>query len=304
MPLPQNTLNNHAFNSINPYVRRAYYHTLSPNYVIAPRIIYDYELLYIKSGEAIITIEGREYHSSTGDFFIFKPGQAHSIQVGREPLIQPHIHFDLIYQEDSSTIPVSYKPEASMTPQELAYIRPDITSQLFSPFPNYVRLTNPLYVEQLLFDVITAFNKPELYPEIQVKWRFLRLLDQILCEMTWMNSDHKNLKSERAQQIKLYLEHHVDQPVTMADLTAVYHLEASYISRIFKKTYGISPIRFHRLNRIKCAEEMIHYTNLSLTDIADQFGFISVQDFSRAFQRIKGVSPSSLRQQSAKDPLE
>lgn len=300
MPLPQNTLNNHAFNSINPYVRRAYYHTLSPYYVIEPRIIYDYELLYIKSGEAMITIEGTDYRATTGDFFIFKPGQAHSIQVGGKPLVQPHIHFDLIYQEDSSSIPVSYKSEASMTPEELTYIRPDITGRLFSPFPNYVRLTNPLYTEQLLFDVITAFNQPELYPEIQVKWRFLRLLDQILCEITWMNSDHESLKSERAQQIKFYLEHHFDQPITMADLSSVYHLDASYISRIFKKVYGISPIRFHRLSRIKRAKEMIHYTNLSITDIADQFGFVSVQDFSRTFQRVEGVPPSSLRQNQQK----
>ena len=115
-----------------------------------------------------------------------------------------------------------------------------------------------------------------------------------------MRSEHKNLKNERARQIKLYLEHHADQPISMSDLAEVYHLDASYISRIFKKTYGVSPIRFHQLNRIKRAKEMIHYTNLSLTDIAYQFGFTSVQDFSRAFQRIEGVPPSHLRQPQEK----
>ena len=294
--IPKNLFTNHDLNSINPYVRRAYYDTMNPSKEIKPRIIYDYEILYIKSGMPTITIDGTEYNGKPGDFFFFKPRQKHSIVLNNITLVQPHIHFDLIYQEDSPTIPVSFIPEEDMTPEELAYIRPDITDQFLSPFPNYIRLTNPLYVEQLLFDVITAYNKPELYPEIQVKWRFLRLLDQILCEMTWMRSKHKDLKNERAHQIKLYLEHHADQPMSMDALAKVYHLDASYISRIFQKTYGVSPIRFHQINRIKRAKEMIYYTNLSLTDIAYQFGFSSIQDFSRAFQRIEGVPPSRLRQ--------
>ena len=298
--IPKNRYTNHLLNSINPYIRLAYYDTMNPPQEIKPRNIYDYEILYIKSCKPTITIDSTQYNAQSGDFFFFKPRQKHSIVLNNTTLVQPHIHFDLIYQEDSSAIPVSYKPEEAMTPQELAYIRPDITDQLFSPFPSYVRLTNPLYVEQHLFDVITAYYTPELYPEIQVKWRFLRLLDQILCEITWMRSEHKNLKNERARQIKLYLEHHADQPISMSDLAEVYHLAASNISRIFKKTYGVSPIRFHQLNRIKRAKEMIHYTNLSLTDIAYQFGFTSVQDFSRAFQRIEGVPPSHLRQPQEK----
>ena len=57
---------------INPYVRKAFYDRLMPHQVIGERIIYDYELLYIKSGRCVVTIEDQQYETQPGDLYFFR----------------------------------------------------------------------------------------------------------------------------------------------------------------------------------------------------------------------------------------
>lgn len=292
----ENRFHNDLMHRINPYVRFAKYDTLAPHHVIRERMLYDYELVYIKSGKVTITIESKRYDAKIGDFFLFKPGQPHSFTVHDEPLVQPHIHFDLIYQgETSIRSPISRKHTDRMSDAEKALIQEDISGMFFSDFPSYFRIQNPLYMEQLLYDVISAYQQPNLFPEIHVSGCFMRLWEYLLSEIYWQRAEHVSICKERADNIRLYLEHNADHKVTMEELSSYFHIDRSYISRIFKASYGISPIRYQLLFRLSKAKELLRYTNISIGAIAEQLGFSTQQDFCRAFQRIEGVSPSVFR---------
>ena len=283
--------------SINPYIRYANYSVIPPHDRVDARVLYDYEIIYIKSGYADIRIGSREYQARQGDLFIIKPGIEHSIEVQDEALVQPHIHFDLIYQPNFSvTLPISFKNRDEMTPEEKDKIQQDVTKKFFFDFPEHLSINNPLYIEQLIFDVIYAYESPEIFNELRLKWQFLRMLDQLLNEINWQQGTHGNLITERARLIKLYLERHLDRRITLEELAEVYHLDKSYISRCFHKVYGDSPIHYQLLLRLNRAKGMVLYTNLSLSDIAERNGFSSLQDFSRAFRRIENRSPSEFRQ--------
>lgn len=56
---------------ITPYIRRAWYGTLLAGAQIGPRLIFDYELLYIKDGVCTLTVEDRVYAHKKGTFFFF-----------------------------------------------------------------------------------------------------------------------------------------------------------------------------------------------------------------------------------------
>lgn len=298
MQVEPNLFTNDLLCSINPYIRLAWYDTMAPHTVIAERVIYDYEIVLIKSGIARITVENESYEAKCGDIFFFKPGQRHSFLVYSDKLVQPHIHFDFSYKSGfSSAIPISFKNFNAMTPHERDMIQPDITESFFSPFPSYIRLGNPLLIEQMIFDVINAYNMPGIFPEIRLKGLFFMLLVQLLCEIGWLHRNQNMQKNEWIKELKLYLEHHMDRSVSLKELSQLYHVDKSYISRIFSATYGISPIRYHLLTRIEKAKDMIIYTNLSLTSISEQTGFNTLQDFSRTFRRVEGVPPSALRRQ-------
>lgn len=292
-----NIYRNAFLHGINPYIRYANYSTLPPYDQVKVRVLYDYEIIYVKSGHADVRIGNRQYKARQGDLFFLKPGVEHFIQVYEEPLVQPHIHFDLIYQPNFSvTLPVSFKNVDQMTEEEKSRIQQDVTHRFFVNFPEYIRINNPLYIEQLIFDVIYSYDSPEMFNELRLKWQFLRMLDQLLNEINWQQGTHGNLITERARLIKLYLERHLDRRITLEELAEVYHLDKSYISRCFHKVYGDSPIHYQLLLRLNRAKGMVLYTNLSLSDIAERNGFSSLQDFSRAFRRIENRSPSEFRQ--------
>jgi AraC-like DNA-binding protein len=66
----------------------------------------------------------------------------------------------------------------------------------------------------------------------------------------------------------------------------------------FKELYGTTVHRFLMQERLRKAQMMIQYSDVSLKSIAYTVGFKSMPHFSRAFKNRYGYSPSALRKKS------
>lgn len=292
------------YENISPYIRVAWYSTLPAGRLIKPRVIFDYEILYIKEGSCVITVEDQVYHPVVGDIFLFRPNQRHSIYVSEDSyLVQPHIHFDLQYFEDAADVFVSFKSFDEMDEREKSFFRPDILPDFLDPFPVYIHLHNPKIIEQMLVDVIYAHNNVSLLPELNEKWLFLRLFYQLLFEITIANTDHRNVQHETALRTKLYLEQNVCKNITLDELTHMCNTSKSYLIKVFKDAYRTTPARFHMLQRINRSKYLLKCSNLSISEIAVSLGFDGVHSFSRCFKKYEGVSPSEFRNQTTAHPI-
>ncbi len=69
----------------------------------------------------------------------------------------------------------------------------------------------------------------------------------------------------------------------------------SRFSSIYKATYGIAPIEDLIRTRIGHAEQLLRYSNMAISEIADAVGFASLYYFSRTFKKQIGTSPSEYR---------
>lgn len=282
--------------SLSPYVRVAWDHTMFPPARIKERALFDYELLYIKSGEIKVTIEQQEYHGLPEDLFLFKPGQHHTIELlNNKPLRQPHIHFDLVYQTDSPLIKTSFKPIRAMSDQERRMIREDVTLTMTHPLPNHLRLRKPLVVEKLLFDMIREHENKHPHYETAANGLFLQLWSELMREHLW--SSHSALSAQwlQLERVKTYLSSHPEREVSLDELTAVSHLSKYYLCRLFKKAFGIGPVQYHLMIRLEQAKRLIQFTDMPIHQIAAQFGFQSIHAFSRSFRNMEGVPPSYYR---------
>lgn len=278
-----------------PYIRRAWYNTLQPNEDIHERVIFDYELLYVKSGRSIITVENQEFICNKGDIFIFRPRQKHAIRVAfDEPLVQPHIHFDLTYSKDRKEVPVNYSSMIDLSEKEKTYFREDILDQFISPFPSHFHPHSSSFIEQMLFDLIYTYSSTSPWRDIALSRIFLQLWEQVLNEISYDRHRITN-RSDIARHIKTIIEQNVTHTLSLSELSEMTHFSRSYISRVFQESYDISPMRYHSMLRIQKARSMIQLTNMSLSEIASELGFESLQDFSRVFKRYDGMPPSALR---------
>lgn len=64
----------------------------------------------------------------------------------------------------------------------------------------------------------------------------------------------------------------------------------------------MGPIQYHQLSRLEKAKEVIQFTHKPIATIAEEFGFESLQSFSRAFKNMENVSPSFYRPKNRANP--
>lgn len=282
---------------ISPYIRRAWFDTMDCNGFIPERVIFDYELLYIKEGKCSIRVEDRTYTPQPGDFFLFRPKVTHAIQVSADtPLIQPHIHFDLCLQPDSSEVPVSMLPLDRIPPEQHRYFRPDMLADLISPMPDFIHIDNLKYAEGLMSDVIYLHtNKVTILDAMREKTLFLQLLHYILGEMQLLSHRRAGDMSATAQRVKTFLDLNSHRSLTLDMIADKCYISKCYMVSIFTDTYGVSPIKYHQQQRINEAKYMLKLTTLSISEIAAHLGFDSLRSFSALFVRMEGMSPTEYR---------
>ena len=92
-----------------------------------------------------------------------------------------------------------------------------------------------------------------------------------------------------------HVEANLHRPLPLRELAACAGLGVSRFSELFRRSVGASPGQHVRTLRLRRAELLLAYSELSVKQVARQLGFGSEALFSRAFKRHAGVSPSRFR---------
>ena len=95
-----------------------------------------------------------------------------------------------------------------------------------------------------------------------------------------------------------YLEHHLDEPITLDELTGLTGLSASTLNRAFRRAVDLPPLAYHLRLRLRRAGDFLRGTDLSVTEIAGRCGFDDANYFARQFRNAMGVSPSGYRKRN------
>lgn len=104
-----------------------------------------------------------------------------------------------------------------------------------------------------------------------------------------------NRVSKECAMIKRYLDANYAQNITLDSLAEHTHLSKFYLSRIFSRCLGMSPINYLNQKRIQMAKEILVQTDRPLIQIAANIGFTSPSYFSQIFKKATGISPSQYR---------
>lgn len=97
------------------------------------------------------------------------------------------------------------------------------------------------------------------------------------------------------RNIQAYVEEHLSEPLTLAELAREAGLSEFHFARMFKQSTRLAPHQYVMQRRMVRAETLVRHSPLSLTDIAMACGFSSASHFSNRFKAMRGVTPSQLR---------
>ena len=112
------------------------------------------------------------------------------------------------------------------------------------------------------------------------------------------NGDEGDRYENRLNQINNYINSNYDQPISMKELSEKLYLSNGYLSRFFKKNYGMSFANYLTNVRILHAVDELLYTDIPVTRVAYDCGFTSAALFNKVFKKSYGLTPTEFRKRA------
>lgn len=94
-----------------------------------------------------------------------------------------------------------------------------------------------------------------------------------------------------------YLINHLDEPLTIRQLSAQFHISATVLKSCFRQRYGAPLHQYLREHRMARAAELLVSTEQSVLQIALAVGYGSPSQFGAAFKAHYQMTPSQFRRQ-------
>ncbi|MGB0416085.1 MAG: helix-turn-helix domain-containing protein [Coraliomargarita sp.] len=116
-------------------------------------------------------------------------------------------------------------------------------------------------------------------------------ITRIIRDSDSVYADHPEM-----QLIVDFIKARYREKLTMGDIAAVAGISVSSQERLFKKTFGITPLMYLRRTRLHAACRQLRETATPLAAIAIDCGFNDASSLSRAFRQELKITPLKYRQ--------
>jgi len=93
----------------------------------------------------------------------------------------------------------------------------------------------------------------------------------------------------------LFMQQSLSKPLTLNSIAQHVNLSVSFFSSKFKQETGYSPIEYFSYLRVQRACQLLHFTELRISEVASQIGMDDPLYFSRLFKKQMGLSPLQYR---------
>ena len=112
-----------------------------------------------------------------------------------------------------------------------------------------------------------------------------------------MVRDHEALYADHPEMRRIvdFVRKHYREKISMADLAELAGISVSSQERLFKKTFGLTPLMYLRRTRLNAACQRLRDTKDGLSAIAVECGFNDQTNMTRAFRLELNITPLKYR---------
>lgn len=218
------------------------------------------EVLYFLEGKASVAMEGDRLQVAPFDLIVYPPGVRH-----RETLdltSRQEIVCFWLELGSRATLPFSFK--LADDDGELGWLCRNIHKNHFWKGERFRELEDHLVRSLLLF------------------------MEQRLAA----SASSRNVALDRC---RAYIDEHCAEDIDVEKLARVACVTPSYLSRLFKKNLGTTPMRYRNAVRIEKAKHLLLVKSVFVEEIADALGFEDPKHFSQLFKSLTSMTPSQFR---------
>lgn len=268
---------------------RPWHHTFRLTQDWFRKYLTDFDFWYVYHGEAYLRDANNHTHTlRQGTSLLMKPGSIFDVwQKPGSDFATRYFHFKL-FDKQQQPVP----PDAVDLP-----LINDMAA-----YPHFDTLTHRM-------NNLIALDQQTVAPELSIQSRqtISAMLKSLLMDyhlatrmklvytLNGVEDSHYNIAMNLLSQVH-------ENPAGF-DLDAYTHqmeYSADHLRRIVKRAVGRTPHQLIIEAKIKRAQLLLHESDITVSDIADQLGYANVHYFSLQFKQIAGVSPSQYRQKKQK----
>lgn len=257
------------------------------NHSYGPQIRDHFLLVYIKEGNAILTVRSKHYTLSKGQLLCMFPGEKIYYTATEESVMSSlwvgvygsHVDFYLKNLGIKREYPIYNCP------------KPEETENAIEKIIELADLNNiygKMSIIARLYDFFASLynTTAEQFSNIVPAWDI-------------QNTDNHEIeyRSENLyiREAENYIRFHYDSNISIQFIAKTLNLSCEYFSRLFKAETGMTPQDMIMSYRIKKACVLLKSTSLPIAEIASCVGIHDQRYFSKLFKSKKNCTPSQYR---------
>ena len=253
----------------------AYYDSTRP---IAHHWHREDEFLFMVSGRAIYTINGRRIDLKKGDSVFCAGRGLHS----------------LIAEKNQT-----FRFKAVVCSRKYLFGESDKCTNYFNKDLNiYYDKNTPAeaQITERVNEICGPFEQRAYGYELEVKGKLIGLYSRIISEkLVEKDSIQKLTSNNNLLSAITHIHNNFSNKLYARDLAGLTGYSVPYFEKFFKKHVGMTPSEYIMMYRLNFAGELLKETNKSITEIAHECGFNNVSFFIREFKKDYSVTPNKYR---------
>ncbi len=253
--------------SLPIYVTQICMNFREANLISRPNGHEDHQISVCRRGHGVFNCHGQSYKIMPGDIFYFAPFVPHSYSAqSEEPWIVDFVNFRMgsssLLVEDQHFVCRSGNPK-------------------FSP-----------WIRQMYH----LLEGSGIYPQMEASKILHQAVIELAEEYCRLSPGSTAPKNSPIDTVIHFMESNFDKDISAEDLANRIGVSVSYLCRIFKNSYHLTPLQYLILLRISKAKEyMSRYPDKSIREISRLCGYHDSSYFGAEFKRITGMTPKTYR---------
>ncbi len=123
--------------------------------------------------------------------------------------------------------------------------------------------------------------------------RYISFIYDLMCELIFDDADATE-EEDKLHKVRKYIKYNYMHPLRVEALAVGCGFERSYLYRIFKARYGMSVKDYITKTRMDNAKKLLN-DGYTVYETARLVGYEDEFNFSKAFKKYHGVSPSQMK---------
>ena len=256
---------------------------LSPEWKHDYAPLMDYELIILTEGELFLSYQGHNFHITKNQYLILPPSASYRNGYREAYSSFYWMHFSLELGSHPLTVKSSYAPN------------PERTDCFFIPQTGFIPRPEKVIVQMKQLQDIVKNG----YPQISLDTMCTSIIAELYGQLKVLSVSPSTEANYRGQQVYNdivdYITTNIHMNLKVQDIAKNFGYNPKYLSHLFFELYGVPLKQFILDRKIETANFMLTDDDKPIKEIASDLGFSDVHNFTRAYKRRTGITPTEYR---------